>query len=62
MDKTVSFSTQVKEELVSNVYESNDRLRALLSAYIRINGHISFKKGETIIILQSENAKVAKFI
>ena len=62
MDKTVSFATQVKEELVSNVYESKDRLRALLSAYIRINGHISFKRGETIIILQSENAKVAKFI
>ena len=62
MDKTVSFATQVKEELVSNVYESNDRLRALLSAYIRINGHVSFKRGETIIILQSENAKVAKFM
>lgn len=62
MDKTVSFATQVKEELVSNVYESNDRLKALLSAYIRINGHISFKRGETIIILQSENAKVAKFM
>lgn len=62
MDKTVSFATQVKEELVSNTYESKDRLRALLSAYIRINGHVSFKRGETIIILQSENAKVARFI
>lgn len=62
MDKTVSFATQVKEELISNTYESKDRLRALLSAYIRINGHVSFKRGETIIILQSENAKVARFI
>ena len=62
MDKTISFAQQVKEELVLNNYESSDRLRALLSAYIRINGHISFKKKETVIILQSENAKIAKFL
>lgn len=61
MEKTLSFASQVKEELVSNNYESMDRLKALLSAYIRINGHVSFKRKETTIILQSENAKIAKF-
>ena len=62
MDKTVSFASQVKEELVTNEYESSDRLRALLSAYIRINGHISFKSKETIIILRTEHDKIARFL
>ena len=62
MEKTISFASQVKEELVTNEYESSDRLRALLSAFIRINGHISFKAKETIIILKTDNAKIAKFL
>ena len=62
MPRTISFASQVKEELVSNEYESIERLKALLSAFIRINGHISFKHKETIIILSSENAKIAKFL
>ena len=35
-----SFTSRVKEELVNNTYPSTDRLRALLSAYIRINGSV----------------------
>lgn len=62
MDKTISFAQMVKEELSSNIYESKDRLRALLSAYIKINGHISFKNNETIIILSTQNAKIAKLL
>lgn len=62
MNNTISFSKEVKEELVSNSYESLDRLKALLSAYVRINGHISFKNKNTVIILNTENAKIAKFL
>ncbi len=57
-----SFTSQVKEELVSNVYPSNDRLRALLSAYIRINGSLVFRHKRTLLQLNMENAKVGKFI
>ena len=58
----ISFTQRVKEELVNNEYDSNDRLRALLSAYIRINASISFKNKRTHLKLKSENGKTAKFI
>ena len=58
----ISFSSKVKEELVNNVYESQDRLRALLSAYIRINATISIRNKQTRLILKTENGKTAKFI
>ena len=57
-----SFTSQVKEELVSNTYPSNDRLRALLSAYIRINGSLVFRHKRTLLQLNMENAKVCKYI
>ena len=57
-----SFTSQVKEELVSNTYPSNDRLRALLSAYIRINGSLVFRHKRTLLQLNMENAKIAQFI
>ena len=58
----ISFTQRVKEELVNNEYDSNDRLRALLSAYIRINATISFRNKHTHLKLKSENGKTAKFI
>ena len=57
-----SFTSQVKEELVSNTYPSADRLRALLSAYIRINGSLVFRNIRTLLQLNMENAKIAQFI
>ena len=57
-----SFTSQVKEELVSNSYPSGDRLRALLSAYIRINGSLVFRHKRTLLQLNMENAKIAQFI
>ena len=58
----LSFTQIVKEELVNNIYDSNDRLRALLSSYIRINASISIRNKHTHLILKSENGKTAKFI
>ena len=58
----MTFSQTVKEEIVSDVKLSNERLEALLSAYIRIGGAISYKNKKTIVVLKTENAKIAKFI
>ena len=57
-----SFTSQVKEELVTNSYPSSDRLRALLSAFIRINGSLLFRHKKTLLQLNMENAKIGKFI
>lgn len=62
MLQTLSFTKQIKEEIISNDYESSDRLKALLSAFVRITGRISFQNKETKILLSTENAKTAKFI
>jgi DNA-binding protein WhiA len=62
MDKTQSFTKVVKEELCTNEYENIERVKALLSAYIRINGTIVFTNHQSVIRLKTENAKIAKFI
>lgn len=60
--KKQSFTQVVKEELCSNEYESKDRLRALLAAYIRIDGSIILRGRKSYLQLSTENAKIAKFI
>ena len=60
--KKESFTKKVKEELCSNEYNSQDRLRALLAAYIRINGSLLFRDKKSYLTLSSENAKIARFI
>ena len=57
-----SFTRQVKEELCSNEYTSQDRLRALLAAYIRINGSLIFRDKKSYLTMSNENAKIARFI
>ena len=57
-----SFTRQVKEELCTNEYPSKDRLRALLAAYIRINGSLGFRDKKSYLILTTENAKISRFI
>lgn len=62
MQHTITFTQQVKEEIASNVYESKDRLRALLAAFIKINASLTFKNKESYLLMSTENAKIAKFI
>ncbi|HNX16055.1 MAG TPA: DNA-binding protein WhiA [Bacilli bacterium] len=62
MRTTQSFTQQVKDELCQNQYESSERLKALLSAYIRINGSMIFQKQQSRLSLETENARIAKFI
>ena len=49
MKKEFSFTSQVKEELTQNEYTSLERLRALLAAYIRINGSLVIRNKATNI-------------
>ncbi len=57
-----SFTSRIKEELATNEYPSGDRLRALLAAYIRINGSLVIRDRSTYLTLTTENAKIGKFI
>ena len=61
MQAKVSFTQKVKEELTTLPF-SDEHLRALLSAFVRINGSLSYHDGKSSIVLKTENAKIAKFI
>ena len=62
MNNKITFSQTVKNEIASEDDFSTIRRKALLSAYIRINGVLSFKNKETHVKLRSENSKVARYI
>lgn len=61
MRPTISFTRKVKEEIVTKPF-SEERLRALVSAFIKVNGRMEIKSHHVAILLQTENAKIAKFI
>lgn len=61
MQAKVSFTQKVKEELCSIPF-SDEHLRAFLAAFIKVNGHLTFSGGKSLIVCKTENAKIAKFI
>ncbi|MCH5180648.1 MAG: DNA-binding protein WhiA [Erysipelotrichales bacterium] len=61
MNEKQSFTSRVKEEVASQLFEGV-KLRALLSSFSKINGKLVIENNETKIVLQTENAKIAKFI
>lgn len=62
MKNKATFAYQVKQEIASETEFSVERRIALLSAYIRINGVLSFKNKKECLRLRSENSKVARYI
>ena len=61
MQAKVSFTQKVKEEICSLTF-SDEHLRALLSAFIRINGSLTLGSKRPQIVVKTESAKTAKFI
>ncbi|MFA5421415.1 MAG: DNA-binding protein WhiA [Bacilli bacterium] len=61
MRPTISFTRRVKEEIVTKPF-SEERLRSLVAAFIKVNGRMEIKNRHVAILLQTENAKIAKFI
>lgn len=57
----MSFSTDIKNEIVRNDYSSSEKL-ALLSALIKINGTLSMGNKSIVVDIRTENAKTAKLI
>lgn len=61
MQAKVSFTQKVKEELCTIPF-SDEHLRAFLAAFIKVNGHLLIRSGQSSIVCKTENAKIAKFI
>lgn len=60
--KKVSFTKTVKDEIISSDLGSEEKKKAFLSAYIKINGSIIFRNKESILQLHFKDAKVAKYL
>lgn len=61
MENKISFTQQVKEEIADSDFDELIT-KSILSAFIRINGTISFSNKGEKLVLKTENSKVAKFI
>lgn len=59
-EPAISFTQEIKEELVSLTYEEEEE-KALLSAYCLLNGRMVIQNKHSILILENENAKIIKF-
>ncbi|MCH3977177.1 MAG: DNA-binding protein WhiA [Bacilli bacterium] len=63
----ISFTMMVKEDIVRPKEEGETkyavaRKKAILSAFMRMNGSLSIAARQTRLLLRTENAKVAKYI
>ena len=58
----MSFSSNVKEEIVRYPFTSAKEKKALLSSLARINGTISMHQKQLVLEIRSENAKIAKLL
>lgn len=61
METGRSFTSIVKEEITTKPF-SDERLRALVSAYVKCNGRMVIQGKSMEIVMATENAKIAKFL
>lgn len=57
----MSFSTDIKNEIVRNEYSLEEKI-ALLSSLIKINGTLNMSNKNIVVDIRTENAKTAKLI
>ena len=57
-----SFSSHVKEEICQNEIESLAVKKAVLSAFIRVNGELTIRNKRSLLTLKNQNAKIVKYI
>ena len=57
----MSFSNDIKNEVVRYSYTSSEKL-AILSALIKINGTLTMSNKGLVVDIRTENAKTAKLI
>jgi DNA-binding protein WhiA len=58
----ISFTKEVKEEITLIKRDDINERKALLSAFIKINGNILVRNGKLYISIKTENKKTARLI
>ncbi len=59
--QTQTFASSVKEEIVNKERNFGEK-RALLLSFLKLNGHVRLSKGSLSLILDSPQAKIAKYL
>lgn len=62
MENKLSFTKQVKEEICTNIQISEERKRAVLSAFVKNVGVFKIVNNNYKLILKTDSSKIAKFI
>ena len=57
----ISFAKEVKEEIFQTVFD-NERQKAILAGFIRINGSLGFVNKESVMTLNSTNAGIIRYL
>ena len=61
MEKKLTFTTEVKEEICSHEF-TNKELLAILSGFCKVNGILTLSSNGMALNLKTENSKIAKMI
>ena len=62
MENKLSFTKQIKEEICSNLDISEDRKKAILSAFVKNVGLFQIVENSFRLILKTDSSKIAKYI
>ena len=62
MENNLSFTKQIKEEICSNLNISEERKKAILSAFVKNVGIFKIVNNDYRLILKTDSSKIAKFI
>ena len=63
MENKLSFTKRIKEEICNNINTiSEERKRAILSAFVRNVGTFKIIDKSFVIILKTDSSKIAKYL
>ena len=62
MENKLSFTKQIKEEICTNIQISEERKRAILSAFVKNVGVFKIANNSYKLILKTDSSKIAKFM
>ena len=58
----ISFTKEIKDEIALRNDFSDAEMKALLSSFVKINGNLILRNNEWIVMVRTENKKIAKMI
>lgn len=61
-NEEISFTKEIKDEIALRTDFTDASMKALLSAFVKINGNLILRNNEWIVLVKTENKKIAKMV